>query len=388
MLLLIRRLLSSGQDLKNHELRKKFGTISGVIGILLNLMLFTIKLLIALTTGAISVIADAFNNLMDAASSVVTIIGFRLSGKARDPEHPFGHGRVEYVTGFVISVVIILMGFELGKSSIQRIISPEVVEFSSVTVITLAASVVLKLYMSLYNNRLNAVLDSPALKATALDSLSDAVATFAVLVALVISKLTSLELDAWAGALVSGFIIYTGINTARETLNPLLGTPPKPELVAEIERMVMAQAPIVGMHDLIVHDYGPGRLLISLHAEVPADTDIFLAHDAIDNLEMALSHALGCEAVIHIDPIDTNDEELRKMYEVISGIVKTIHMGLEIHDFRRVPGETHTNLLFDVVVPLNLIVGDKKLKDRICELVAEEFPQHNCVIKIDHARVL
>lgn len=388
MFLYIKKLLRTGASFNDVALRKKCGVISGGVGIFLNLLLFAGKLVVALLSGSVGVIADAFNNLSDAGSSLVTIIGFRLSDRKPDPEHPFGHGRFEYISGFVVSIIIILMGFELGMSSIESIRSPEPIEFSVSTVVILSASVAVKLYMAAYNYRLYKLFDSAALKATALDSISDSVSTLAVLGALFISKYTGAQLDGWAGLLVSVFILYTGISAARETLEPLLGKPPKPELVDNISRIVMEHPPIVGMHDLVVHDYGPGRLMISLHAEVPSDIEVFTAHEVIDDLENRLGRELGCEAVIHFDPIDTNDENLKAKRRTVEEIVKAIDERLTIHDFRYVPGEGHTNLLFDVVVPYGFEIDDEALQTEISVCVTDLMPGHFCIMKFDRAYVV
>lgn len=387
MFLYIRRMLKMGMDPGDPAQRGKYGVISGIVGIFLNLLLFAGKLIAALASGSAAVIADAFNNLSDAGSSVVTMVGFKLSGKKPDPQHPFGHGRFEYITGFVVSIAIIIMGFQLAINSVKNISSPEEVAFSVSTVVILGVSVAVKLYMALYNKRLYKLFDSSALKATALDSMSDALATFAVLAALLVTKYTSLHLDGYAGLLVSVFILYSGIMAAKDTLAPLLGQSPKPELVSEVERLVLAHPVIVGMHDLVVHDYGPGRLMISLHAEIPSEINVFDAHCIIDDLENELGEKLGCEAVIHFDPIDTNDERLKELREEVGKIVRCVDERLTIHDFRYVPGESHTNLLFDVVVPYDIEISDGTLRREISALVGAELPNHNCVMKLDRSRL-
>jgi cation diffusion facilitator family transporter len=387
MFILISRLMRSGANLRDPALRKKYGVISGGVGICLNLLLFAGKLMIALASGSVAVIADAFNNLSDAGSSIVTMIGFRLSDKKPDPEHPFGHGRFEYITGFVVSVIIIVMSYELGKSSVESILSPEPVLFNAATATILGVSVAVKLYMALYNYRLFKLFDSAALKATALDSVSDAVSTFVVTGALLISRYPGAQLDGPAGLVVSAFVFYTGFMAAKETLSPLLGNPPRPELVSEIERIVLAHPPIVGIHDLVVHDYGPGRLMISLHAEVPSDIGVFYAHDVIDNVEFVLGQELGCEAVVHFDPIDTNDESLSAKRRTIESIVRGIDERLSIHDFRSVPGQTHTNLLFDVVLPYNFELKDEAVKEERADCVQKLLPNHFCIIKLDRTYV-
>lgn len=385
MFFLIKKLQSAHSGQYSSDLRRKFGVISGVVGIFLNILLFAGKLTVALLSGSVAIIADAFNNLSDAGSSIVTIVGYKLSGKKPDPQHPFGHGRFEYITGFIVSVVIIIVGFELARSSINGIITPNAVEFSTLTVVILAVSMTVKLYMALYNRKLAAIFESATLKAVMQDSLNDVVATGAVLVSLLISHYTTLSLDSYAGLLVSLFILYSGVISAKDTLAPLLGTPPSKELVSDIEKIVMSHGVIVGMHDLVVHDYGPGRRIISLHAEVPSSIQVFEAHAAIDDLENELEEKLGCEAVIHFDPIDTNDEELKRLKAIVMGIVKNIDANMDIHDFRYVPGPTHTNLLFDIVVRYGCAKCDEDLKSQISEEVLKLLPNHYCVIKCDKA---
>lgn len=388
MLFYLKRLIGRGAASSDAELRGRCGVLSGAVGICFNLLLFAAKLTAALFSGSVAVIADAFNNLGDAGSSVVTMVGFKLSNKKPDPQHPFGHGRIEYITGFVVSIVIIIMGFELGVSSAKSIGAGESPDSGLTTVLILCGSVLIKLYMALYNYRLSKFFSSAAMKATCVDSLSDAVATSAVLIALLISRKTGVTLDSYMGLLVSLFILYSGVMSAKDTLAPLLGLPPEKEFVDEVESIVMASPEVVGMHDLIVHDYGPGRRMISLHAELPGSIDVFKAHCIIDDLENELAEKLSCEALIHFDPIDVDDEKLSELRETVYAIVNDVGNGISIHDFRYVPGETHTNLLFDIVVPFGMKCSDAELKRQICERVALALPNHNCVIKCDRSRIL
>ena len=387
MFYLIRKLTTKNAPPYSSELRRKFGVLSGLVGIILNLLLFAGKLAVALLSGSVAIIADAFNNLSDAASSVVTIVGFKLSGKKADSQHPFGHGRFEYISGFIVSIVIILVGFELAKSSITGIITPKQINFSTITVIMLVVSMLVKLYMALYNRKLSKVFESATMNAVMQDSRNDVLATGAVLISLLVTHYTALSLDSYAGLLVSLFILYSGVMSAKDTLAPLLGTPPSQELVANIEKIVKSHSVIVGMHDLVVHDYGPGRRIISLHAEVPSSIQVFEAHSVIDDIENELEDALGCEAVIHFDPIDTNDEELKRLKEIVTGVVNKIDESLLIHDFRYVPGETHTNLIFDIVVSFGCAICDEDLKKQISEEVLKILPNHFCVIKCDKAYI-
>ena len=385
MFYLIRKLQKNNSVPYSSELRMKFGVLSGMVGIMFNLLLFAGKLAVALLSGSVAIIADAFNNLSDAASSVVTIVGFKLSGKKPDPQHPFGHGRFEYISGFIVSIVIILVGIELAKSSITGIFNPNPVEFSAIAVIMLVVSMLVKLYMALYNRKLAVVFESATMNAVMQDSRNDVLATGTVLISLLVSHYTALSLDSYAGLLVSLFILYSGIMSAKDTLAPLLGTPPSQELVANIEKIVMSHSVIVGMHDLVVHDYGPGRRIISLHAEVPSSIQVFEAHSVIDDIENDLEDTLGCEAVIHFDPIDTNDEELKRLKAIVTGIVNKIDVTLLIHDFRYIPGPTHTNLIFDIVVSYGCAICDEDLKKKISEEVLKILPNHYCVIKCDKA---
>ena len=387
MFYLIRKLTTKNAPPYNSELRRKFGVLSGLVGIILNLLLFAGKLAVALLSGSVAIIADAFNNLSDAASSVVTIVGFKLSGKKADSQHPFGHGRFEYISGFIVSIVIILVGFELAKSSITGIITPKQINFSTITVIMLVVSMLVKLYMALYNRKLSKVFESATMNAVMQDSRNDVLATGAVLISLLVTHFTALSLDSYAGLLVSLFILYSGVMSAKDTLAPLLGTPPSQELVENIEKIVMSHSVIVGMHDLVVHDYGPGRFIISLHAEVPSSIQVFEAHSVIDDIENDLEEALGCDAVIHFDPIDTNDEELKRLKEIVTGVANKIDGSLLIHDFRYVPGETHTNLIFDIVVSYGCAICDEDLKKQISEEVLKILPNHYCVIKCDKAYI-
>jgi cation diffusion facilitator family transporter len=383
MLFIINRLSHSAQSLSDPRLRQKYGALSGAVGIALNILLFAIKLFAALVSGSVGVIADAFNNLSDAVSSVVTLVGFRISARKPDAEHPFGHVRAEYITGFIVSAMILMMGFELAQSSIRGISNPEELEFSSRVVIILSVSMAVKLYMALYNYRLCKLFDSAALKATSKDSIMDALSTFTVLIAGIVSQHTGVQLDAWAGLLVSLFIIYTGISSARDTLSPLLGSPPKPELVAAIEKLVLSEENIIALHDLVVHDYGPGRVMVSLHAEMPSELDVFVSHDIIDNMELLLERELGCEAVIHYDPIDINDEQTQALRRQVEELVKQVDPRLTIHDFRYTHGETHSNLMYDVVVPFEIKKSDEELKSEIFSRVFSALPNHRSIIKFD-----
>lgn len=367
--------------------RRAYGILCGSLGIALNLLLFAGKYLAGFLSGSIAVMADAFNNLSDAGSSVITLLGFQFAGQAADEEHPFGHGRIEYLSGLAVSIAIIVMGVELGRSSIEKIMHPEPVDTGILSMAILLASVAVKLYMSFYNRRIGAKIDSAAMKATATDSLSDALATSMVLISMLIMKFTGVNVDGWCGVLVAVFILKAGYEAARETLNPLLGQAPEPEFIEEIQKIVLSRPEIIGIHDLVVHDYGPGHRMVSLHGEVDESQDIFELHDAIDGVEMELRERLGCEAVIHMDPVNLKDPEMQEKKAQIEKIVKNMDERLTIHDFRLVHGGGVTKLLFDVVMPFGMKMGEEELKKQVQDQVCETMPCCCAIIQIDHSYV-
>ena len=353
----------------------------------MNILLFAGKLVAGTLSGSIAITADAFNNLSDAGSSVVTLLGFRLAGKKPDAGHPFGHGRLEYVSGLIVAGLILLMGAELAKSSVDKILHPEAVTFSWLAAGILLASIGVKLYMYLYNRAVGKKIKSAAMSATAADSLSDTAATSAVLLAMVIGKLTDVQLDGWVGLVVALFILWSAVQAARDTISPLLGQAPDPLLVKEIESLVMAHDTVVGIHDLVVHDYGPGRCIISLHAEVPADEQVLELHDVIDNIEEELAQKLHCEAVIHMDPVVVGDPTVTALHQQVAALVKTIDPRITIHDFRMVPGQTHTNLIFDAVIPFDERLTRQQVADRIRQMVSEMEGDYRAVVKVENSYV-
>ena len=385
--------LLAGIFIKNRDkiedsgVRRAYGLLSSVLGIVLNVLLFCGKYAAGMLTGSIAVMADAINNITDAGSSIVTLLGFKFAGSRPDADHPFGHGRYEYIAGFVVSMAILLMGVEMAKSSVMKIIDPTPVEGSTAALIIMAAAILVKLYMFLYNHRIGVRLDSAALKAVATDSISDCVATLVVLVTTLISRFTELSLDGWGGLAVAAFILYSGVNSAKDTLSPLLGKAPDRELVENIEKIILAHAEVIGIHDLMVHDYGPGRLVISVHGEVSGAEDIFKLHDVIDCIEEELNHKLGCESIIHMDPIDTDDKRVAEMREAVAAIARAISPELTIHDFRMVPGDSHTNLIFDLVLPHRFEISGEEASRRISEAVSACWPDHKCVIKAEQSYI-
>lgn len=377
--------IKDSKNYKEPSVRQAYGVLSGAVGIGLNILLFFGKWLAGTISGSIAITADAFNNLSDAGSSIITLIGFRLSGQEPDPEHPFGHGRMEYISGLLVSVAILVMGFELIGSSIGKLRSPEPIESSALVFGILIASILVKLYMFFYNHSLSKKIESAAMKATSVDSLSDTVATTLVLIATLISKYTGLLLDGWFGILVGLFILYTGGSTLKETIDLLLGQPPKQEFIDEVKEIVLGHSMVHGVHDLIVHDYGPGRVMISLHAEVDVNGDIQDIHEQIDHIEHELQEKLHCSATIHMDPIVTDDKEVFAMKAKVEEMVHFLDESFSMHDFRMVKGSTRTNLIFDVEVPRKTSYTDNEivnwLKERIHELPGSKY---FAVIQIDH----
>jgi len=367
----------------SEKLRQIYGMICSGAGIALNIMLFVIKFVAGSLSGAISVTADAFNNLSDSGSSLITMFGFRLAAKKPDPGHPFGHGRIEYLSGIAVSILIVLMGFELLTGSVDKIMHPEVPETGILVFSILAVSIFVKFYMFLYNRKYGKICNSAAMKATATDCLSDMISTSVVFVSMLITRFTSVNIDAYCGLAVAAFILYAGLKSAYETIGPLLGQPPEPEFVQRIEDIVLAGKNVLGVHDLIVHDYGPGRRIISLHAEVPAKGDILALHDEIDNIERDLGEKLGCIAVIHMDPVETDNENVRKLKTLCENVCKDIYSEIKLHDFRIVEGNTHTNIIFDVVVPHGFRLSDAEIKAVIEEKVKNHDKTLFTVVTVD-----
>ena len=384
MISLLVKLFYGEMDMSDEKaVRRAYGTACSGAGIGFNVLLFAGKLIAGMLSGSVAIVSDAFNNLSDAGSSIISLVGFKLSNKKSDPQHPFGHGRLEYISGLCVSFLIILMGVELGKASIEKIIEPAQVKFSLLTAAILAASILVKLYMALYNSRIGKRLNAVTMKAMAKDSLSDAVATGVVLMSMIVAKLADIAIDGYCGVVVAAFILFTGITAARDTISPLLGQKPDSEFIEEVMRIVNAHKEIIGTHDLVVHDYGPGRLMITLHAEVDASMDILVAHDAVDNIEKELREKLGCSAVVHMDPIVTDDVEVNATREEIKRVVSNIDSRMTIHDFRMVPGPTHTNVIFDVAVPFDTDMDDDELRKILGARIRDVDSKLNAVIEID-----
>lgn len=381
--LLSKLFIKNYEDYTDPKVRQSYGVLAGAVGILLNFFLFAAKALAGLLSHSIAITADAFNNLSDAGSSVITLIGFRLSGQEADSDHPYGHGRIEYLSGLIVAAIILLMAVELVKSSFSKILHPALPDFSPVIAFILALSIAVKLYMYLYNRRIAAKIDSAAMKATAADSLNDCIATAAVLCASLIGHFTGFSIDGWCGLLVGVFIFRAGIEAAKDTIDPLLGKAPDPAFVEHIRSTVLAHPEVLDVHDLLVHDYGPGRMMISLHAEVPAEGDFLALHDVIDNIERELQTSLSCSAVIHMDPVLTKDSETSRLHGIVSTLAKELDPAVSVHDLRLVKGPTHTNVIFDAAVPFQFKLDDAEIRAYFSEKIRRLDGSYFCVVNID-----
>ncbi len=386
--LLMRWFVPNHEDVKNPTVREKCGQLGGVVGILCNLVLCVLKITVGALTASISIVADGLNNLSDMGSSIITIIGFKLAGRPADSDHPFGHGRFEYLSAFIVSMLILLVGGELLISSVKTLASGEAAPiYSRWAVVILVFSVVLKSGMYLFNRKLGKKIDSDVLLATAQDSVNDAIATTVILAAALISMWLhpSFNLDAIMAIGVALFILWSGFCTARETVHDLLGNPPEPELIEELEHVILSFREFVGIHDLLVHNYGPGRQFASVHVEVPQDIDIVACHEQIDLCEKLVGERMGVQLVIHMDPIDVHNETVTRAREQLSASIRTIDDRLTLHDFRMTPAaNTRTNLIFDVVIPADMRVDRGALKEQISELARQINPTYVCVITFDN----
>ncbi len=386
--LLIKLFIKNPNDIKNLNVREAYGTLGSSVGIACNLLLSLIKIAVGLISGSISIIADGFNNLSDIGSSVITMIGFKLAGKPADSDHPFGHGRMEYMSAFIVAILIILVGFELFKSSAASLVNGDKLpSYSLIALIILAISIIIKLWLYFFNKKLGKKINSDALIATAKDSLNDSITTFVILVSVAVSMVTALpfNLDAVMGILVALFILYSGITSAKDTINQILGMPPEKELIEDIENTILSFEEFVGIHDLIVHNYGPGRQFASVHVEVPQNINTVKCHEQIDLCEKLLFEKLDVSVVIHMDPIDTDNKAVAEIKSKLSTALKFIDQNLTLHDFRMTPvGENQTNLIFDVVVPSKITLSKNELRKRIEDTAKKINPTFVCVITFDN----
>lgn len=365
------------------NIREQYGILSGIVGIIINIILSIAKIIIGFLAGSISISADGLNNLSDAASSIITLIGFKISSLPADKKHPFGHQRVEYITGLIVSFLIIMIGFELIKSSFGKIFNPSEVGFNLVMVFVLLLSILLKLWLMAFNKGLNKSIASPALDATATDSRNDVITTCAVLAALVFGYFTNINLDGYMGVLVGGFIVFSGIGLVKETISPLVGEATNIEIVEQIDKKIKSYDGVLGIHDLMVHSYGAEKYYACVHAEVDAREDVLKSHDLIDNIERDVKEDLGINLVIHMDPIVIDDETTNKAKSLVREIISELSGNIDFHDFRMVKGTTHSNLIFDILVPYDYEMTDKEICDYIQNKVWEIEPKFFTVISVD-----
>lgn len=385
MNLIIRSFIKDYKNVQDSNVRKQYGMVGGMVGIVINTILSSFKIAVGVFTFSIALIGEGLNNLFDALSSIMTVIGFKISSKPADKEHPFGHGRYEYITGLLVAIVIVVVGVQLLTNSFNKIINPEVTEINIFSFAAIITSILLKLWLMFFYKKLGKRISSGTLQASAMDSLSDILASSVVLIGLIVGfYYPTINIDGYLGLAVSLFIIFSGIKAMKETFDPLLGKSPNPELVKHIEDVVSSYEYIIGVHDLMIHDYGPGRRVISLHAEVSAEEDILKTHDQIDLIERALKEKFHCEVIIHMDPVAINDELTILLHDQVRRIVKDLDDVIEIHDFRLVKGPTHTNLIFDIVLPFHFHLSDEEVKEYLYQKTQELDSAYFAVINIDH----
>ena len=385
--LLLKIFIKNNDNTKDPDVREKYGLLGSIVGIIVNIFLSAGKYAIGVISNSVSITADAINNLADAASCIVTLVSFKLAAQKPDKEHPFGHGRIEYIAALAVGFLVELMGYELVKSSIDKIRNPQEVVFSIPAIAVLVISILGKVWLFLFNRKLGKKIQSPAMLAVAKDSLSDTTATFVAAVSLICSLFTDIPLDGYMGLIVSGFIIMSGFGILKESVGILLGAPPEKEDVDKLVEYILSHKEIIGVHDLVVHSYGASRTFASIHAEISADENILNAHDTIDNIEQQVKSRFGIELVIHMDPVETNNEKVNALKEEFVKIIRNIDDELTLHDFRVVDGPTHTNLVFDVVIPHGFEMESKKLKRLINEKANELNSRYRCVITIDNCYV-
>ena len=384
---LIRLFVGKNKDASDTKVRGKYASLAGFTGIVVNILLFVGKLVVGLLAGSVAIIADAFNNISDAGSSVVTLIGFRLASKPVDKEHPLGHGRLEYVTGFIVDVIIILVGFELFKSSLDKILNPYLPTVGNLTLCILGGAILVKLWLFFFYNKIGKIIRSTALKASAFDSISDCAATTLVLVSALVARFWGIGIDGYAGILVAAFIMFTGFKAAKETIDLLLGSPPEKEFVESIYQFAKGYSHVVGIHDVMVHDYGPGRQIVSFHAEVPSDSDINIAHEEVDKMERDMHEKFGCIVTVHLDPIVMNDPLVNEHREMVKLAVKEVDERLSIHDFRMTMGETSVNLIFDLQLPSDCAFSSEEAEKLVVDKIHEKKANCFCVMRVEHPYV-
>lgn len=381
---LIGLFIDKNQDVKDVKVRGRYASIAGFTGIILNVLLFIGKLVLGILAGSVAIIADAFNNISDAGSSIVTLIGFRLASKPVDKEHPLGHGRIEYVCGFIVSMLIILVGFELFTSSFEKIVNPSLPNVGNVTLILLAVAILVKLWLFFFYKKIAGIIQSSSIRASAFDSLTDCIATALVLVSAIIARVWEIGIDGWAGILVAIFILFTGIKSAKETIDLLLGSPPDPDFISDIYDFVEDYPQVIGIHDVMVHDYGPGRQIVSFHAEVDSQSDINIAHEEVDTLERDMQRKFGCIVTVHLDPVVLNDPLVNELKALAKEVVCELNPTFTLHDFRATIGETNTNLIFDLVIPSDCKMTSAEAEREVSERIQKRRPNTYCVIRVEH----
>ena len=382
--ILVKLFIRDSENTSNLSVRESYGTLGSVTGIVVNLILAIIKYVAGVLSGSISVTADAINNLSDAGSSIISLIGVKLSAMPADKDHPYGHGRVEYISALGVSFFVLLMGIELFKSSVDKIVNPAPVKFNWVALIILLVSIFMKLWLGFFNKKLGEKINSAPMIAVMKDSFSDCLATSVALIAIVVSAFSDISIDGYLGVIVAGFIFLAGFNILKDTMADLLGKPADKEFTEQVEAKILSYDKIVGVHDMIVHDYGPGRRFASVHAEVSSQDDIMEIHDIIDLAERDIFNEFGLVISIHTDPIVTDDERINSLKDMTNTIIKDISDEMSIHDFRVVEGPTHTNLIFDIIKPYTLKTPSKDICGRIKNKMLEKHPNHFCVIRVDH----
>lgn len=382
---LIKRLIKNPDDVKNDQVREAYGTLVSIISILCNAILCLFKLFVGIMSNSVSIQADALNNLSDAGSNIATLFGFKLAGKHPDSDHPYGHGRIEYITGMIIAFLIILVALSSLKESVTKIFHPVEISFSYVTLCVLIFSIAVKLWMGYFNKKIGNKIDSSSLKAASQDSINDVISTSATLFSLIFAKFNSFPIDGYIGFFVSIFVFKAGMDVFSDTVTPLLGQAPDPSFVKAIYEFVMSHENVIGVHDLMVHDYGPSRCFITLHAEVSSDADLLTIHDEIDQIERDMLEKFHALTTIHMDPIVINDPFTNELRIKTEACVKEINPTYSIHDFRIVPGPTHTNLIFDVVLPCDDYRDEKELKKLLDEKIKQFNSKYYTVINIDHS---
>lgn len=383
--LLIKRFVKNYDDTENNAVRMAYGKLAGIIGIICNVILFLGKLIAGLLSGSVAVTADAVNNLSDASSSIISLLGFKLASRPADEEHPYGHGRYEYLSGFMVSLLIMVIGVELLRGSVEKVINPETVEFSYLIAGILLFSVLLKLWMMFFNKKIGKTINSDTLTATAADSRNDVITTIAVLAAMLISHFFDVELDGYMGIAVALFILYSGFGLVKDTMDPMLGKAPNEEQVNKIKNKILGYDGVLGTHDLMIHDYGPGRQFASAHVEMAAEADVLESHDVIDNIERDFLKNDNMHMVVHYDPISTKDSVVNELRTWINEQIAHLDERLAIHDLRIVKGPTHTNVIFDCLVPHDMEIGEKEIKRFLRNVISEKYPNYYAVVTIDHS---